>query len=287
MYAIVQINENAEDEIIKFIEDKKEFNNIIVELNDVNTKLVEYITLKQLAKEKCYIMGNYLVKIDDNTINYVRKYDEIIKGMMFNQKEYHIEIIQTWKLIKCNAIMNKKNEELLLYNYKIQKLDIEELNGKVGIFGNIVDKYNMLDIILKDKSKEYIENTLLVTSEYEYCKNRFPKLKIIDVLNVTIVDEYSKKDSGCIIYDECDYMLNAEKMVVVCRRNMLNINLDYTIMCKDNIHIDNKFQLYNNNPASRLSMQIMSSSAALNKIFNKLIEDDKYMIINDTNIYYL
>jgi hypothetical protein len=300
MYLINQIEMEME-KIIGFIKNKNEFNNIILNLN-LKGRMIEYINLEQLRTEQNYEIGDYFVKISDNEIVFVKKYTMLAEGIIYNKTKYRLNIIYTWKIIQCDDTLIDElidNKNIMMYNYKIPQININVINAnnKIAIYGNHRKSYQLIDNILKNKHDNHIKNSVIVSSDAYFDKynniiNRLPNDKHKDIIETYL---HSNNDGCIIIVDTfidtklCDLINKSKKMVIVCDVSIINtsITFDCTILFDDNIYLDNRFQLYNGNPASKFPLQLEISSKTLENIYKELIRQDKGMVIKKSNIYWI
>lgn len=288
MFLINQIENNNEN-IIKFINSKCDFNQTITIMYP-KIKLIEYINLEQLLTNSIYVPNLYLVKLSDDEIVLIDKYVHVAEGYIYNC-EYGLKHLIVWKLIACSENLideyTEKNQ-LLMYNYKILQISAKVLKNKISIYGNINFAFSLIDKILHSRNKDFIENSIILSSEQHFNKYRtLPKNTINDFMD--------NVNDGCIIIINqyidpilCVQLNKCNKMIIVYDTSIINtqINYNYTILFNDNISADNKFQLYNGNIASKFPLQLSIPTKILENIYKELIKKNMGLVINDSNMYY-
>jgi hypothetical protein len=160
-----------------------------------------------------------------------------------------------------------------MYNYindEVKEINIDYVSSKnnvVTIIGE--DDYKRTKVIsdiLDKKNEQYINDTLIITSNYNFFNEKYPNSKVFSTYTKELFEEYLLKQNSAIIIDCVDDVMkdknlkdiiaecifngrHYKKTIILSTNNVLSIkpefrsNFDY-IFLLDITHINNLKKIY-------------------------------------------
>lgn len=204
MFVVIQKSDDVE-QCIGIIQQEDEFLNYIKNYTSkYGPKYIENIEVIELKKDQ-YEDLHYLVSLasNDNELVLVNKYRTVSRGYFYNSMILHMDIIASYRYIVYTSELDEylNNMDALTFLEYDSVLPNDFKNSLISIIGNIDKQYDTIKSIVYYESKEYIDNSLIITKNIEYYAESYPSAKIISRYDAKIMKEYLNKDTGCIIID--------------------------------------------------------------------------------------
>lgn len=243
MFGIIKEKDNVKI-LTAYIEDKNNFLDFVK--NDINEKdytLLANINLENIKENKSFGSGKYLLQ-NENIIKLFEKKKIIQSGYIYNSKFSSIEIICIWEIIinkaklinikseVCEPIEIVKSKKQIETNQVIKKFEIigSGLESICIIGKRGTGKSTLITDILKNKSSDFINNSLIISAKEnceKFYKNKFPKTKILSDLDKNIIKNYLENGKqGAIVLDDC-YISKKQIMKNEILKNLINNSKNY------------------------------------------------------------
>lgn len=301
MFVVIQKRDDVEHCIGIIQQDDQFISYVNNYTSKYGPKYIENIEINELKKNK-YEDWNYLV-YNNNELTLVNKYKSISRGYFYNSTVLHLDIVAIYRYIVYTPDLDKDISNLDTMTF----LDYDLIgptnfkNNLIAIMGGINDndehKINTIKSIVPI-SKEYIENSLIITNNIELYKNLYPSAEIISYYNAEIMKKYLGKDIGCIIIDNMIipkrakgivwelFFFKSNKMRIMLSNNAINFTprikrkIDYHLFLRT-IDSNNIDRMWNN-----IGKKVFDNKNSFVTIFDQMTYNSGIMVFKkDDNDY--
>ena len=206
-FTIYQLDADGNEKIIGSIRTEETFLFYIKKYlpdTQVNYQTLHNVSLTDLISNDKNCEGFYLL-CTAKSAQFVEKTKDLSAGYIYNSTNYAFKILRTWKMIEYEQFFNDWRIKVNINKFIVPRsestpsflINSKQNDGKINLVRNIL-------IQLKTHN-DFTKNTLIICSRdnYDFYKNNFQESKILCDLNEEIVNDFSKRKHGCIVFDDC------------------------------------------------------------------------------------